>query len=225
MSDSDAPIIIEPTSTANASVIWLHGLGADGHDFEPIVPMLGAVTKYTRFVFPNAPTRPVTINNGMVMRAWYDITSMEIKRRVDSIGVRDSEATLQRLVHAELEKGVPISRIVLAGFSQGGAVVLHTSVRYPSRLAGVMALSTYVPLPELTDVEAHPANKDIPIFMAHGTFDPVIQLQLAQGSRQHLAELGYHVDWHAYPIEHAISPAEIGDIAGWLAEVIPPVRQ
>ena len=225
MSDSDAPIIIEPTSTANASVIWLHGLGADGHDFEPIVPMLGAVTKYTRFVFPNAPTRPVTINNGMVMRAWYDITSMEIKRRVDSVGVRDSEVTLQRLVHAELEKGVPISRIVLAGFSQGGAVVLHTSVRYPSRLAGVMALSTYVPLPELTDVEAHPANKDIPIFMAHGTFDPVIQLQLAQGSRQHLAELGYHVDWHASPIEHAISPAEIGDIAGWLAEVIPPVRQ
>jgi phospholipase/carboxylesterase len=224
MPESAAPIIVEPTDKTTASVIWLHGLGADGHDFEPVVPMLGAVKKYTRFVFPNAPKRAVTINNGMVMRAWYDIISTDINRRADALGVRDSEATVQKLIHAELEKGIPASRIVLAGFSQGGAIALHTGVRYPSALAGVMALSTYMPLPELTDVEAHPANKPVPIFMAHGTFDTVVPLQLAQSSRSHLAQSGYHVDWHAYPIEHALSPQEIGDIAGWLAQVLPPQR-
>ncbi|MEM7405867.1 MAG: carboxylesterase [Pseudomonadota bacterium] len=218
---ADPPTIIEPQGQATASVIWLHGLGADGHDFEPVVPLLGAVTRYTRFIFPHAPTRPVTVNGGMVMRAWYDIVSMDIKRRVDAAGVRDSETIVHGLIHHELELGIPISRIVLAGFSQGGAIVLHTGVRYPSRLAGILALSTYVPLPELTDVEAHAANKDAPIFYGHGTFDPVVPLALAQGSRSHLAELGFRIDWHAYPIEHSLSPPEIGDIAGWLAEVLP----
>ncbi|MAP11529.1 MAG: carboxylesterase [Gammaproteobacteria bacterium] len=222
MASATPPIVIEPKEAATAAVIWLHGLGADGHDFEPIVPLLGNIPSYTRFVFPHAPERAVTINNGMVMRAWYDIVSMDIEKRADAAGVRDSEAILQKLVHTELEKGIPLKRIVLAGFSQGGAIVLHSGVRFPSPLAGIIALSTYLPLPELTDVEAHPANKNIPIFMGHGTFDPVVPLDLAKKSRAHLAELGYHIDWHTYPMEHSLSPPQIGDIAGWLASIIPP---
>ena len=221
MATATPPIFIEPKENATAAVIWLHGLGADGHDFEPVVPLLGNIPNYTRFVFPHAPERPVTINNGMVMRAWYDIVSMDIQKRADAAGVRDSEAILQRLVHAELEKGIPLNRIVLAGFSQGGAIVLHSGIRFPSRLAGIVALSTYLPLPELTDVEAHPANKNIPIYMGHGTFDPVVPLDLAKKSRTHMAELGYHIDWYTYPMEHSLSPPQIGDIAGWLAKVIP----
>ena len=222
MAKPTPPLILEPKEKATAAVIWLHGLGADGYDFEAVVPLLGNVPHYTRFVFPHAPERAVTINNGMVMRAWYDIVSMDIHKRADAIGVRDSEAIVQKLVHSEVEKGIPLKRIVLAGFSQGGAIVLHSGVRFSSRLAGIIALSTYLPLPELTDVEAHPANKNIPILMAHGTFDPVVPLALAQSSRAHLTELGYHIDWHTYPIEHSLSPAEVSDIAGWLATTIPP---
>lgn len=218
---NDAPIIIEPPEEATAAIIWLHGLGADGHDFEPVVPYLGSAIHHTRFVFPHAPIQPVTINGGVAMRAWYDILSMDIDRRVDVDGVRASEAVVVKLIEAERQKGIPASRIVLAGFSQGGAIALHAGVRFGEALAGLMALSTYVVTPEHTAKEAHPANKETPIFMAHGTSDPVVALAMAERSRAHLEELGYAIGWRTYPMEHSVSPEELADIATWLSERLP----
>lgn len=215
---TDVPIIIEPTEPARAAVVWLHGLGANGHDFEPIVPHLGPVTRYTRFIFPNAPHQPVTINGGMVMPAWYDILSMDIDRKADEAGVRDSEAATVKLLHEQVSSGIPMDSIVLAGFSQGGAIALHTGVRLSQGLAGILALSTYVVLPDSTASEAHPANAETPIFMCHGTHDPVVPLSLAEGARAHLTDLGYRVKWHTYPMEHSVSPEEITDIGVWLSE-------
>jgi len=219
--NDDAPLIIEPPETATASVIWLHGLGADGHDFEPIVAELGeSVTRDVRYVFPHAPRIPVTINGGMVMRAWYDISDTDLSNRADEDGVRGSAGILEGLIEGELEKGLPSTRILLAGFSQGGAIALHTGLRYDKPLAGVMALSTYLPLEQSVAAELQEANRNIPIFFAHGSQDPVIPLALSEHSRHVLASLGYRLQCHTYPMPHSVCPEEIRDIRLWLEKVL-----
>ncbi|MDH3640075.1 MAG: alpha/beta hydrolase [Gammaproteobacteria bacterium] len=199
------------------TVIWLHGLGADGYDFEPIVPALKLpADPVVRFVFPHAPMRPVTINGGMVMRAWYDISAMEMVRNEDAAGVEQSAAQVRDLIAEQNRDGIPTERIILAGFSQGGAIALHTGLRYAEALAGIMALSTYVPLKQRLAKEAHASNLGTSVFMAHGTSDPVIPLTLGDASRKLLQELGYPVEWRTYPMQHAVSPEEIDDIGRWL---------
>lgn len=200
-----------------ASVIWLHGLGADGHDFVPIVPELRlAPSAPLRFVFPHAPVRPVTINNGMPMRAWYDITELSSAGRQDEAGTRESAARVDALVRREIDRGVTSRRIVIAGFSQGGAIALHAALRYPERLGGVMGLSTYLPLHDSLAREASAANRDLPILMCHGRDDPMLPLQLGAMSRDLLVALGYAVEWKVYPMQHEVCRAEIADIAAWL---------
>jgi len=196
-----------------ATVIWLHGLGADGHDFEPIVPEL-RLAKPVRFVFPHAPIRPVTINQGMRMRAWYDILQFGAGPE-DDAGVRASQKLVEELIAAE--KG---RKIVLAGFSQGGAIVLQTALRHPERLAGVMALSTYLPLSATLEKERNKANHDVPIFMAHGNFDDIIPIDKAQRSREILEKLGYPVTWKEYPMPHSVCAEEIGDISKFLVNLL-----
>jgi phospholipase/carboxylesterase len=195
------------------SVIWLHGLGADGHDFEPIVPELRMPVPL-RFVFPHAPVAPVTINGGMAMRSWYDIRSFDAEGRADREGVLASSAFLDSLIEREIERGIPANRIVVAGFSQGGAVAIHTALTTKHDIAALMALSTYVALPDA--VEQAVARKDLPIFMAHGSFDPVLQLAWGRASADRLMESGYSVDWHEYPMAHAVCPQEIAAIRDWL---------
>jgi phospholipase/carboxylesterase len=203
-----------------ASVIWLHGLGADGRDFVPIVGELDLPAAPIRFVFPHAPVQPVTINNGMRMRAWYDIVADDLARREDERGVRASQGLVEALVARERERGIPAARIVLAGFSQGGAIALQTGLRHAERLAGIMALSTYVPISATLEAERNPANADVPIFMAHGTQDPIIPLAHARRSRELLERLGYPVEWHEYVMPHSVSPHEIQDIGAWLRRVL-----
>jgi phospholipase/carboxylesterase len=202
------------------SVIWLHGLGADGRDFVPIVGELDLPPEPIRFVFPHAPVQPVTINNGMSMRAWYDIVADDLARREDERGVRASQGLVEALVARERERGVPAARIVLAGFSQGGAIALQTGLRQPERLAGIMALSTYVPISATLEAERNAANGHVPIFMAHGTQDPIIPLAHARRSRELLERLGYPVEWHEYAMPHSVSPQEIDDIGAWLRRVL-----
>lgn len=200
------------------SVVWLHGLGADGHDFEPIVPELG-LRLPVRFIFPHAPVRPVTINGGMAMRAWYDILGFDRRSKEDSAGIRASAAAVTELVDREIERGMASDRIVLAGFSQGGAIALHTALRDPRPLAGVLALSTYLPLAATLASERSAANARIPLFMAHGTDDGVLPIQLAESSRGTLEALGYAVDWHAYPMAHSVCMEEINAVGAWLASL------
>jgi phospholipase/carboxylesterase len=203
-----------------ASIIWLHGLGADGHDFEPIVPELPMPAGLrARFVFPHAPVQAVTINYGHVMPAWYDVYG---DGRQDADGIRASQGRIEALIARERERGVVTRRIVLAGFSQGGAIALQTGLRHPERLAGILALSTYLPLAETVAAEAHPTNREVPIFMAHGAEDPVIPLQRAAISRDQLRKLGYQVEWHEYPMPHAVCPEEIADVGAWLGRVLAP---
>ena len=199
------------------SVIWLHGLGADGHDFEPIVPELG-LDQPVRFVFPHAPVRPVTINQGMRMRAWYDILQFGPGPE-DEAGVRASQKLVEAMIAAEKSRG--IGKIVLAGFSQGGAIVLQTALRHGERLAGVLALSTYLPLHRTLEAERSPENRDVPIFMAHGQYDDIIPLQRAEQSRQLLERLGYKVQWHTYPMPHSVCTEEIAHISAFLREILP----
>lgn len=221
MPQIEKPLIIEPGSDASASVIWLHGLGADAHDFEPIVPELGGELRSgVRFVFPFAPHRPVTINGGMVMRAWYDITDTDLARRADEKGVRESADILSALVDAEIQNGVGTERIVLAGFSQGGAIALHTGLRYPRPLAGILALSAYLPLHETSREEASEANRGVPIFMAHGSQDPVIPLSTSESSRDFLTKRGYVVECHTYPMPHSVCAEEVRDIRDWLSRIL-----
>lgn len=199
------------------SVIWLHGLGADGNDFAPIVPeLVKPGWPGIRFVFPHAPMRPVTINNGAVMRAWYDIVGMEIDKRADEAGIRESMAELDALINRERDRGIPLSRILLAGFSQGGAVVLAHMLRRKVPVAGVMALSTYLPLTSKNEIEVVAEAKATPVFMAHGTFDPVVPLTLAEQSRQQLQKLGFTVHFKTYPMQHNVCAEEIRDMAQWL---------
>jgi phospholipase/carboxylesterase len=200
------------------SIVWLHGLGADGNDFAPIVPeLLRPGWPALRFVFPHAPVRPVTINGGMRMRAWYDIRDMELNTRADEAGVRESMAHVDALVARENERGVPPERIVLAGFSQGGAIALAAALRRESALAGVLALSTYLPLGARNAAEATAAGKRIPVFMAHGTQDPVVKYPWGEASRDALLALGVPVQWRTYPMQHAVCAEEIRDIGDWLA--------
>ncbi|MXY56390.1 MAG: carboxylesterase [Gammaproteobacteria bacterium] len=204
---------LQPDGGSAGTVVWLHGLGADGHDFEPIVPML-ELDVAVRFVFPHAPVRPVTINGGMEMRAWYDIDPRSPLAGSDDI--RASGDAIEELVLAEEGRGVPRSRIVLAGFSQGGVVALHLALRSETRFAGVMALSTYVHDHEnLADLISF-ASIDTPIFMAHGQMDPMIPITRAITSREALVGLGYDVEWHEYGMGHEVCPQEIADIARWL---------
>lgn len=221
MSDELLPCVeIEPSSgAADGAVIWLHGLGADGHDFEPLVPHLGLGEDHrVRFVFPHAPRIPVTINMGMVMPAWYDIVQMDLRRAHDESGVRASQARVETLVRRERERGVPAARIVLAGFSQGGAVAVHTALRHEERLAGVLALSTYLVCEDSLEAERSEVNRDVRVFQAHGTFDPMVPVERGVAARDRLLELGYDVTWHTYPMEHQVHPEEIRDIGEWLAE-------
>ena len=211
-------IEIQTGSKPAASIIWLHGLGADGHDFEPIVPELKLATP-VRFVFPHAPVRPVTINQGMRMRAWYDILQFGGGPE-DDAGIRASQRLVEELIAKEKKKGLPAEKIVMAGFSQGGAIALQTALRYPERLAGVLALSTYLPLAGSLQSERSPANQDIPIFMAHGRYDDIIPLRRAEESRRLLEAAGYRVEWHEYPMPHSVCAEEIADIAAFLARIV-----
>jgi phospholipase/carboxylesterase len=213
-------IEMETGAAPHAAVIWLHGLGADGHDFEPVVPELRLPDRLAvRFVFPHAPIRPVTINQGMRMRAWYDILRLGGGVE-DEAGIRASEQLLVQLIQREGERGIDPSRIVLAGFSQGGAIALQTTLRFPERLAGTLALSTYLPLAAKASGEKTAASAATPIFMAHGSHDPMIALEHAQRSRDALIGLGYRVEWHEYPMPHSVCAEEIGDIAAWLSRVL-----
>jgi len=213
-------IEIETGSRPDAAVIWLHGLGADGHDFEPIVPELRLPQRLSiRFIFPHAPVRPVTLNQGMRMRAWYDILQLGGGRE-DEPGIRASQKAVEDLIAREGSRGIAPRRIVLAGFSQGGAIVLQTSLRYPERLAGTLALSTYLPLAGTLAAERSALNRDLPIFMAHGSQDPMIPIDRARFSRDALAALGYPVQWREYPMPHSVCLEELADIATWLTQAL-----
>ncbi len=214
-------IQIETARNPQASVIWLHGLGADGNDFVPIVNELDLNgCPPIRFVFPHAPTMPVTINNGYVMRAWYDILGTDIGRREDEAGLRKSQELVEYLIAAEKARGIPTHRIVLAGFSQGCAMTLQTGLRHPEKLAGLLCLSGYLPLHETVTAERHNANHDTPIFMAHGSSDPVIPIDRAEKSRDMLQAMGYQVEWHEYPMPHSVCMEEVEAIGGWLKRVL-----
>ena len=211
------PECVEVTTGENpvGSVIWLHGLGADGHDFEPIVPELHLPAELPlRFVFPHAPVRPVTINGGMHMRAWYDIVTLDAEGRADAKGVHESTALLEGLIAREKERGIDAQKIVIAGFSMGGAIAINTALHTKERLAGLMALSTYLPLP--SEVADTAGERVLPVFMAHGTFDPMLPMQWGQASAEKLKETGFTVEWHDYPMAHAVCPEEIRDIRAWL---------
>ena len=202
----------------SGSVIWLHGLGADGHDFEPIVPELRLPGDLSlRFVFPHAPVRPVTLNGGMPMRAWYDILSLDAEGRADAAGVMESTASIEALIERENERGIDSGRIVVAGFSQGGAIAINTVLRAPAKFAGLMALSTYIVLPEAVD--SGRGDRSLPVFMAHGSFDPVLPCAWGRASAEKLEASGFRVEWHEYPMPHAVCPQEIADISRWLSSV------
>ena len=214
-------IKIETAPNPNAAVIWLHGLGADGNDFAGLVPELDLRgLAPIRFIFPHAPSIPVTLNNGYVMPAWYDILGTQLQRVEDGAGIRKSALQLETLIADQVAQGIAASRIVLAGFSQGCAMVLHTGLRHPAKLAGIIALSGYLPLADSVAAERSAANQDTPIFMAHGTQDPMIVMSRAEASRDALAALGCKVQWHTYPMPHSVHPSEIADIAKFLKTVL-----
>ncbi len=208
---------LETAANPTHSIIWLHGLGADGNDFAPLVPELVAKDwPPLRFVFPHAPMRKVTINNGMSMRAWYDIVGFDLQSQQDEAGVRASLREVETLIAREHLRGVPSERIVLAGFSQGGAVALAAGLCHAQKLAGIVALSTYLPIAEVLSRERHAANAATPIFWGHGRADPVVVMQRGVASRDLLQSLGYTVAWHTYPMAHAVCAEEIDDLRGWL---------
>ncbi|MGB6976623.1 MAG: carboxylesterase [Gammaproteobacteria bacterium] len=208
---------INPPQSAKASIIWLHGLGADGHDFANIVPELHLPPELgVRFVFPHAPLRPVTINGGMRMPAWFDIYGLNEHSPIDEVGIRETQQAIQQLIEHEIATGIPSSRIVLAGFSQGGAVALVVGLTFPQPLAGILGLSTFLSAHvDLTKI-VHPANQATPIFLTHGTFDPIVPLSLGEWTRDALSKTCTSVTWHTYPMAHQVCPAEISDIAVWL---------
>lgn len=220
MSEDLLPAVtVETAKDPTHAVIWLHGLGADGHDFEPLVPHLGFLDKpAVRFVFPHAPRLPVTINGGMVMPAWYDIVSLSLEGRADADGVRRSAARVAALVKDQNDKGIPTERIVIAGFSQGGAVAVHVGLRHPDRFAGILALSTYLAAEDDLDVERSQANAMTPVFCGHGTLDPVVPALLGDQLTARVTALGNPVTSRRYRMEHAVCDEEIHDVAGWLRE-------
>ncbi|RJF98121.1 alpha/beta hydrolase [Noviherbaspirillum saxi] len=214
-------IQLDTTPDPSVSVIWLHGLGADGNDFVPIVRELDLTgCPGIRFVFPHAPTMPVTINNGYVMRAWYDILGTDLTRREDEAGLRKSQTMVETLIAQEKARGIPANRIILAGFSQGCAMTLQTGLRHQEKLGGLLCLSGYLPLHAVVPDERHSANHDTPIFLVHGRSDPIIPLSRAEQSRDILEALGYQVEWHSYAMPHSVCPEEVDDISTWLKRVL-----
>ena len=214
-------IELESAPNPTAAVIWLHGLGADGNDFAGLVPELDLDgCQPIRFIFPHAPSIPITLNGGYVMPAWYDLYGMDLVSRQDDRGIQKSEWAINALIESEVARGIPFDRIVLAGFSQGCAMALHTALRLPHKIAGVMALSGYLPLADRFPSERHAANAHTPIFMAHGTQDPVVVIQRGEESRDALAKLGHPVQWHTYPMPHSLHPREIADISAFLTQVL-----
>ena len=214
-------IELDSAADPTVSIIWMHGLGADGNDFVPLVKELDLRgCPAIRFIFPNAGTMPVTINNGYVMRAWYDIRENDLVRREDEGGLRASQAQIEALIAREKARGIPASRIILAGFSQGCAMTLQTGLRHPETLAGLMCLSGYLPLADKTALERTPASLQTPIFMAHGTADPVVPIARAQQSRDLLTGMGYKVEWHDYMMQHSLCQEEIDAIGAWLKKVL-----
>lgn len=213
-------LLVEPSMAATASVIWLHGLGADGHDFESLVPELGQLERGVRFILPHAPERPVTINGGYVMRAWYDIRRPDLRVDTDTAGIRASVAAVVALIDAEIARGIAPERIVLAGFSQGGAIVLHAGLTYPQRLGGILALSTYLAMPDALAVEISTANRTTPVFIGHGTEDTIAVYALAEDTRTHLMALGGAVELHAYRMPHSVCIEEVADIRAWLQGIL-----
>ena len=213
---------IETGRNPQASIIWLHGLGADGHDFEPIVPeLVGRSERALRFVFPHAPIRPVTLNGGYAMRAWYDIIALDRRTAEDETGIRASQTLVTEFIRRENTRGIGTEHIVLAGFSQGGAMALYCGTRYPERLAGIIGLSCYQLLAGRFAAERLPANQLTPIFLAHGTQDPVVAPALGEAACRQLQAAGYAVEWHAYSMPHSVCPQEVTDIAAWLRRVLP----
>ena len=214
-------IELETAPNPSASVIWMHGLGADGNDFVPAVRELRLPASLPiRFVFPNAPVRPVTLNNGMRMRAWYDFTNADFNSRADMVGVKQSQQQIAALVARERERGSASKRIVLAGFSQGGAIALYAGVREPERLGGIIALSTYLIGADSLSTEGASANRDVPIFMAHGSADPMVRIAWAETSRHALVTAGYNVEWRTYPMQHSVCMEEIDAVSAWLQRVL-----
>ena len=212
---------VETGRSPTGAVIWLHGLGADGHDFEPIVPQLvNPGERALRFVFPHAPIRPVTLNAGYAMRAWYDIIALDRRTREDETGIRASQALIDALIRREQARGIAAERIVLAGFSQGGAMALFAGARYPQRLAGIMGLSCYLLLGTSFEAERHSANHATPIFLAHGLQDPVVSCRLGEEAHRQLEAAGCKVEWHTYSMPHSVCPQEVADIAAWLRRVL-----
>ena len=213
-------IEIETRPNPSHAVIWMHGLGADGSDFVPIVRELKLPPLGIRFIFPHAPMRPVTINGGFVMRAWYDIVVQDLARQEDERGIRESQDLVGQLIDKEIARGIPANRIALAGFSQGGVITLQTGLRYPKRLAGLLALSCYLPLSATLEQERSAANQDVPVFIGHGTADDIVPLQRGLGARDALSKLGYKPEWHQYPMPHSVHPDEIADIGAWFQRML-----
>lgn len=216
---------INPATPAKAAVIWLHGLGADGYDFANMVPELHLPEELAiRFIFPHAPVRPITVNNGYRMRGWYDITGFSISSREDAQGIKESEQAIATLIQQQQALGIPSQKIILAGFSQGGAIALHTGLRYPEPLAGIIGLSTYLPLASTLAHERNPANQPTPLFLAHGTNDSVVPFAWAEMANKQLTAMGYAIDWHTYPIDHTVSLEEIRHISQWLSSQFNPAK-
>ena len=214
-------IVIKTGDQPTHSIIWLHGLGSDGNDFVPIVEKLNLQSDlHTRFVFPHAPMQPVSINNGAVMRAWYDISGQDLSSDEDASGISISQSAVEELIKREEQNGIKPENIVLAGFSQGGAIALHTGLRYSDKLAGILVLSSYLPLADMLVTGAHQSNSSTQIFMAHGHKDTVISPDLAISSKQKLLELGYGVNWNMYQMEHSVCKDEIADISEWLKKIL-----
>ncbi|HWW05928.1 alpha/beta hydrolase [Collimonas sp.] len=221
MSSTLETLEISTSETPTAAVIWMHGLGADGSDFVPIVKELDlSGCPGIRFIFPSAPSMPVTINNGYVMPAWYDILATDLTRREDEAGLRKSQSEIEALIAQQIALGIAADKIVIAGFSQGCAMALQTGLRYPHKLAGLMCLSGYLPLSDKTEAERNAANQHTPIFQAHGRVDPVVQVDRAEKSRDLLKQLGYQVEWHEYMMPHSVCAEEVADIGNWLRRVL-----
>ena len=210
-------IIVEHGKKPSHAIIWLHGLGASGHDFEPIVPQLGLSKALDiRFIFPHAPIRSVIVNNGLKMPAWYDIKGVDIADKEDIIGMQASEKLVISLIEEQIKQGIRSENIILAGFSQGGAVALYTGIRYQHKLAGIMALSTYLPFPQNADTEYNAVNIDMPIMIAHGQYDQVVPIKLGHMTKNVLQAIGYQPTWHEYPMEHSVIAEEVADIGRWI---------
>jgi phospholipase/carboxylesterase len=210
-------IIHEPYANAPTSLVWLHGLGADGHDFEPIIPELGLDPRQVRFIFPNAPVRSITINNGMAMRGWYDISTPDLSQQVDLSGIKESSELITQLVEGEFAKG---REVILAGFSQGGVISLYTGMRLSKPLKGILALSCYLVSSDTLKTEMHQSNKDTPVMMMHGLHDPIVPHPLGEASYNKLVEQGYQAEWKSYPMPHSVHPQQVQDIADWLRRLL-----